>query len=80
MHRLPVQGRWRDGGLPKAMYPMQDEQRDLVGQGTEELLRRAQCCLARAELATDPDAKAALLEMVAMLEGLAERAKAGERL
>jgi hypothetical protein len=59
---------------------MQSEPQDLLNQGPEELLRRAQSCLARAELVTDPEAKAALLEMAAMLEGLAERAKTGERL
>ena len=59
---------------------MQGAREDLVSQGPEELLRRAQSCMARAELVTDPDAKAALLEMAAMLEGLAERAKTGERL
>jgi hypothetical protein len=48
--------------------------------GAEELLRRAQCCIARAALVTDPEGKAALLEMAAMLEGLVERAKTGERL
>ena len=46
----------------------------------DELLRRAQCCIARAALATDPKSKAALLEMAAMLEGLVKRAKTGERL
>lgn len=61
-------------------YTMQNEPQDLPNQGPEELLRRAQSCLARAELVTDSAAKAALLEMAAMLEGLAERAKAGERL
>jgi hypothetical protein len=45
----------------------------------EELLRQAQCCIARAAMVTDPDSKAALLEMAAMLEGLVERAKTGER-
>jgi hypothetical protein len=45
----------------------------------EELLRQAQCCIARAAMVTDPDGKAALLEMAAMLEGLVERAKTGER-
>lgn len=45
----------------------------------DELLRQAQSCIARA-LVTDPDSKAALLEMAAMLEGLVERAKTGERL
>jgi hypothetical protein len=48
--------------------------------GVEELLRQAQCCIARAELTRDPERKAALLERAAMLEGLAERAKTGERL
>ena len=48
--------------------------------GVEELLRQAQRCLARAGLTRDPERKAALLERAALLEGLAERAKAGERL
>jgi hypothetical protein len=48
--------------------------------GVEELLRRAQDCMTRAEKTTDPDIKASLLEKAAMLEGLAERAKIGERL
>ena len=46
----------------------------------EQLLRRAQSCIGRAATVTDPDSKAALLEMAAMLEGLVERAKTGERL
>ena len=46
----------------------------------DELLRQAQSCIDRAALVTDPDRKAALLEMAAMLEGLVERAKTGERL
>ena len=46
----------------------------------EELLRQAQSCIARAALTTDPDSKAALLEKAAMLEGIVERAKTGERL
>jgi hypothetical protein len=54
-------------------------EKDPVDVGTEELLRRAQCCIARAALTTDPESKATLLEMAAMLEGLVERAKTGER-
>ena len=50
------------------------------GSGVEELLRRARTCLARAALTRDPERKAALLEKAAMLEGLAARARAGERL
>lgn len=46
----------------------------------DELLLQAQSCIARAALVTDPDSKAALLVMAAMLEGLVERAKTGERL
>ena len=46
----------------------------------QKLLRQAQSCMARAALATDPDSKAALLEMAAMLEGIVEPAEAGERL
>jgi hypothetical protein len=56
------------------------EPADLHADEFEELLRRAQCCIARAALATDLDSKATLLEMAAMLEGLVERAKTGERL
>jgi hypothetical protein len=56
------------------------QEKDSTDVGAEELLRRAQCCIARAALATDPESKAALLEMAAMLEGLVERAKTGERL
>ena len=48
--------------------------------GAEELSRLAQRCLARAGLTRDPERKAALFERAAMLEGLAERAKLGERL
>jgi hypothetical protein len=56
------------------------QEKDPVDVDAEELLRRAQCCIARAALATDPETKAALLELAAMLEGLVERAKTGERL
>ena len=48
--------------------------------GVEELSRRAQRYLARAGLTRDPERKAALLEQAILLEGLAERATAGERL
>jgi len=56
------------------------EPADLLAAEFEDLLRLAQCCIARAALATDLDCKATLLEMAAMLEGLVERAKTGERL
>lgn len=56
------------------------QEKDPADVDGEELLRRAQCCIARAALATDSESKAALLEMAAMLEGLVERAKTGERL
>ena len=56
------------------------QQKNPVDVDAEELLRQAQSCIARAALATDPESKAALLEMAAMLEGLVERAKTGERL
>jgi hypothetical protein len=55
------------------------QEKDLADVDFGELLRRAQCCIARAALATDPESKADLLEMAAMLEGLVERAKTGER-
>jgi hypothetical protein len=45
----------------------------------QKLLRRAHRCIARAVKIRDPEAKAALLEMAAMLEGLVERAESGER-
>ena len=54
-------------------------EKDLDRVGVEELLRLAQRCLARAGLTRDPERKAALFERAAMLEGLAERAKTGER-
>lgn len=56
------------------------QEKDPADVNAEELLRQAQSCIARAALATDPESKAALLEMAAMLEGLVERAKTGERL
>lgn len=56
------------------------ESADIHADELEELLRRAQCCIARAALTTDANSKATLLEMAAMLEGLVERAKTGERL
>ena len=55
------------------------QEKDPADVNAEELLRQAQSCIARAALATDPESKAALLEMAAMLEGLVERAKTGER-
>jgi hypothetical protein len=55
------------------------QEKNPVDVDGEELLRQAQSCIARAALATDPESKAALLEMAAMLEGLVERAKTGER-
>ena len=55
------------------------QEKDPADVSAEKLLRQAQSCIARAALATDPESKAALLEMAAMLEGLVERAKTGER-
>ena len=48
--------------------------------GVEELSRRAQRYLARSRLTRDPERKAALLEQAIILEALAERAKAVQRL